>query len=313
MTQVIPSTQQLTPPPKPSEPHAPLNSTLSRALPSVVLQPQLPADSHTSQPPHPPQPTRPPWYGLTRRQRRFAEEYALHTGCNGRQAALAAGYSATGRNADTQAAVLLTHQNVTSYIDHLRRERDRVGIADSAERQRLLTRVARREETEDVVLQKTGAVVRVRQGVREMVGAIDVLNKADGVYRLDVQGRVLHEAGPTLAALLEEIADQGGQRGPGGQMETGDVIEMQRVGGGIGGGVYKARPVALPAPAEVPASLLDSGDSVTPEGAQVAPGATIPVGADTDMVGGFEDARGAEARRDFARSGGIDAGRCATD
>lgn len=86
---------------------------------------------------------------LTAQQKLFVQELFKHNH-NGKQAAIAAGYSE--KTAEVQASRLLRNAKVLEYREELLKTFDKSSIATIEEILKYLTRVMRREETESVVV-----------------------------------------------------------------------------------------------------------------------------------------------------------------
>lgn len=104
---------------------------------------------------------------LTEQQRKFCLEYRKNGG-NATEAAKAVGYSE--KSAYKQGSLLLQKISVLNYIDKLVKDSERQSIMGLVERQETLTKIARNNKAKDADRNK----------------AIDILNKMDGVYVINV-------------------------------------------------------------------------------------------------------------------------------
>lgn len=105
---------------------------------------------------------------LTEKQKRFVQEL-FKNNHNGRQAAIAAGYSE--KTAEVQASRLLRNANVLKYREELIKNFDKSTIASIEEILEYYTRVMRRQEVEHVVVtikeKITGMVKNPETGKQE--------------------------------------------------------------------------------------------------------------------------------------------------
>ena len=105
---------------------------------------------------------------LTAQQKLFVQELFKHNH-NGKQAAIAAGYSE--KTAEVQASRLLRNVKVLEYREKLLEELDKSSIASIEEILEYYTRVMRRQETENVVVtikeKVTGMVTNPETGKKE--------------------------------------------------------------------------------------------------------------------------------------------------
>lgn len=104
---------------------------------------------------------------LTEKQRKFCLEYRKNGG-NATEAAKAVGYSE--KHASQIGSQLLEKTIVLAYIDKLVKDSERQSIMGLVERQETLTKIARNNKAKDADRNK----------------AIDILNKMDGVYVINV-------------------------------------------------------------------------------------------------------------------------------
>ena len=104
---------------------------------------------------------------LTEKQRKFCLEYRKNGG-NATEAAKAVGYSE--KSASKIGSQLLEKTVVLSYLDKLVKDSERQSIMGLVERQETLTKIARNGKAKDADRNK----------------AIDILNKMDGVYVINV-------------------------------------------------------------------------------------------------------------------------------
>lgn len=104
---------------------------------------------------------------LTEKQRKFCLEYRKNGG-NATEAAKAVGYSE--KSASKIGSQLLEKTVVLSYLDKLVKDSERQSIMGLVERQETLTKIARNIKAKDADRNK----------------AIDLLNKMDGVYVINV-------------------------------------------------------------------------------------------------------------------------------
>ncbi len=122
---------------------------------------------------------------LTDKQERFCKEYIID--CNATQAAIRAGYS--DRTAYRTAADNLRKPQISARIAELMAEKDAALIATADEVLKTLTRVLRREETEQVVIKTSERVPTVgddgktRYTTRETPQVVDVKPSLSDVNR----------------------------------------------------------------------------------------------------------------------------------
>ncbi len=122
---------------------------------------------------------------LTDKQERFCKEYIID--CNATQAAIRAGYSP--HRAHVTGANLLANRKVSARIAELMAEKDAALIATADEVLKTLTRVLRREETEQVVIKTSERVPTVgddgktRYTTRETPQVVDVKPSLSDVNR----------------------------------------------------------------------------------------------------------------------------------
>lgn len=117
---------------------------------------------------------------LTEKQRKFCLEYRKNGG-NATEAAKAVGYSE--KSAYKQGSSLLQKSVVLAYLDKLVKDSERQSIMGLVERQETLTKIARNNMAKDADRNK----------------AIDILNKMDGVYVINVNLTVNGSVKDTLA------------------------------------------------------------------------------------------------------------------
>jgi phage terminase small subunit len=105
---------------------------------------------------------------LTEQQKRFVQELFKHNH-NGKQAAIAAGYSE--KSAEVTASRLLRNAKVLEYRENLLKDLEKASIATVEEILEYYTRVMRREEKESVVVtikeKVTGMFVNPETGEKE--------------------------------------------------------------------------------------------------------------------------------------------------
>lgn len=133
---------------------------------------------------------------LTLKQKKFADEYLISG--NATEAAIKAGYSK--RTAKVVASQNLTKLNVKNYIAQRMKEIDDAKIADQKEVLEFLTRVVRREETEQVVVTlKKPVTIQIKgakgaynkQTYEDVDEVVDVKNKlSDSIKAAEVLGKL---------------------------------------------------------------------------------------------------------------------------
>ena len=132
---------------------------------------------------------------LTKKQRRFADEYLIDT--NATQAAIRAGYSE--KTARSQGQRLLTNVDIKQYIDEQFEKIHNENIADATEVMMYLTSVLRgNSESEIVVIEGTGEgcsdARRMNKAPdeREKLKAAELIGKRYGMFtdKLNVEGSV---------------------------------------------------------------------------------------------------------------------------
>lgn len=119
---------------------------------------------------------------LTRKQRKFAEEYLVD--CNGTKAAIRAGYSP--KTANEQAAKLMSNPKIKSYITEKLDEMSSEKLADAQEVLEYLTSVMRGEHTEQVLrLDGNGVQVvdYIQVSARERLKAAELIGKRYGLFK----------------------------------------------------------------------------------------------------------------------------------
>lgn len=101
---------------------------------------------------------------LSEKERRFVDAYLGKAAGNGKQAAIAAGYSA--RSAEVTGSRLIRKANVVAELEKRRLSLVKASIADATERREIMTSMLRDKEGHPLARLK----------------ATDILNKMDGVY-----------------------------------------------------------------------------------------------------------------------------------
>lgn len=104
---------------------------------------------------------------LNEKQRKFCLEFRKNGG-NATEAAIAVGYAK--KSAASQASDLLKNPKILEYLDWLRKDAESRSIIGIIERQEILTKIARDNGAKEADRNK----------------AIDILNKMDGVYVINV-------------------------------------------------------------------------------------------------------------------------------
>lgn len=150
---------------------------------------------------------------LTARQERFCKEYIID--CNATQAYIRAGYS-TG-NANALASRMLAKDSIRARIAELMAEKDAALVATADEVLKTLTRILRREETEQVVvtLSERAPTVNAETGrascvTREQAKLVEVKPKLSDVNRAaELLGKRygLYTENVNMSALLPVIVD----------------------------------------------------------------------------------------------------------
>lgn len=122
---------------------------------------------------------------LTPKQQQFCLEYLKDF--NGTQAAIRAGYSK--KTANEQAARMLANVNIQNYIREINNTIQKSTIMDVQEIQERLTKVARGDLEEDVVVvlgdgegYSTAKVVKKQIGAKDQVRALELLGKANSLF-----------------------------------------------------------------------------------------------------------------------------------
>lgn len=122
---------------------------------------------------------------LTPKQQQFCLEYLKDF--NGTQAAIRAGYSK--KTANEQAARMLANVSIQNYIRETNSTIQKSTIMDVQEIQERLTKVARGDLEEDVVVvlgdgegYSTAKVVKKQIGAKDQVRALELLGKANSLF-----------------------------------------------------------------------------------------------------------------------------------
>lgn len=123
--------------------------------------------------------------GLTKKQRRFADEYLID--CNGTKAAIRAGYSL--KTANEQAAKLMANRKIKAYISEKLEELSSERLADAQEVLEYLTAVMRGQHTEQT-LQLIGDGVQkiadIDVSAKERLKAAELIGKRYGMFKDNV-------------------------------------------------------------------------------------------------------------------------------
>ena len=133
---------------------------------------------------------------LSVKQERFCLEYAK-TG-NQRQAYLLAGYNVkSDEAADANASRLLRNDNVKARLAELYEEAKNASIADIVEMQQTLTKIIRKQMTEEViVVESVGDYMSEARkmdkepSIKDIINAITTLGKMQGAFVEKVQQEV---------------------------------------------------------------------------------------------------------------------------
>lgn len=133
---------------------------------------------------------------LSVKQERFCLEYAK-TG-NQRQAYLMAGYNVkSDEAADANASRLLRNANVKARLAELAEEAKNASIADIVEMQQTLTKIIRKQLTEEViVVESVGDYMSEARkldkepSIKDIINAINTLGKIQGAFIDKVQQEV---------------------------------------------------------------------------------------------------------------------------
>lgn len=133
---------------------------------------------------------------LSVKQERFCLEYAK-TG-NQRQAYLLAGYNVkSDEAADANASRLLRNDNVKARLAELYEEAKNASIADIVEMQQTLTKIIRKQLTEEViVVESVGDYMSEARkmdkepSIKDIINAINTLGKIQGAFIDKVQQEV---------------------------------------------------------------------------------------------------------------------------
>lgn len=122
---------------------------------------------------------------LTPKQQQFCLEYLKDF--NGTQAAIRAGYSK--KTANEQAARMLANVNIQNYIREINNAIQKSTIMDVQEIQERLTKVARGDLEEEVIVvlgegegYSTAKVVKKQIGAKDQVRALELLGKANSLF-----------------------------------------------------------------------------------------------------------------------------------
>lgn len=122
---------------------------------------------------------------LTPKQQQFCLEYLKDF--NGTQAAIRAGYSK--KTANEQAARMLANVNIQNHIREINNAIQKSTIMDVQEIQERLTKVARGDLEEDVIVvlgdgegYSTAKVVKKQIGAKDQVRALELLGKANSLF-----------------------------------------------------------------------------------------------------------------------------------
>ena len=123
--------------------------------------------------------------GLTKKQRRFADEYLID--CNGTKAAIRAGYSR--KTANEQAAKLMANRKIKAQISEKLEELSSERLADAQEVLEYLTAVMRGQHTEQT-LQLIGDGVQkiadIDVSAKERLKAAELIGKRYGMFKDNV-------------------------------------------------------------------------------------------------------------------------------
>lgn len=122
---------------------------------------------------------------LTPKQQQFCLEYLKDF--NGTQAAIRAGYSK--KTANEQAARMLANVNIQNHIREINNAIQKSTIMDVQEIQERLTKVARGDLEEEVIVVlgdgegcSTAKVVKKQIGAKDQVRALELLGKANSLF-----------------------------------------------------------------------------------------------------------------------------------
>lgn len=123
--------------------------------------------------------------GLTKKQRRFADEYLID--CNGTKAAIRAGYSL--KTANEQAAKLMANRKIKAYISEKLEELSSERLADAQEVLEYLTAVMRGQHTEEILRLNGGGVQvadHIQVSARDRIRAAELIGKRYGMFKDNV-------------------------------------------------------------------------------------------------------------------------------
>lgn len=143
---------------------------------------------------------------LSEKQKAFCLEYLKDF--NGRQAAIRSGYSA--KTADVQASRMLRKVNISSYIKETCEKLKKDSIMDIQEIQERLTKLARGETEEEVVVtvgigegNSKEKIVTKKVSCKEQVKALELLGKANGIFVDRLEGNIVTENQKDIQEFLE--------------------------------------------------------------------------------------------------------------
>lgn len=129
---------------------------------------------------------------LKPKQEKFCVAFAKSG--NIRQAYLEAGYTCSGSAADASGSKLLKNPMVQQRLRELSEQAANEKIADVKEMQQILTSIARRDTTEEVVVVDGSGVQKVRKepSLKDVVSAIEKLAKMQGAFtdKVEVSGAI---------------------------------------------------------------------------------------------------------------------------
>ena len=124
--------------------------------------------------------------GLTKKQRRFADEYLID--CNGTKAAIRAGYSR--KTANEQAAKLMKNKKIKAYISEKLEELSSERIAKAQEVMEYLTSVMRGEYTEPI-MRLVGNGVQMLDiidvSAKDRIRAAELLGRRYGLFKENIK------------------------------------------------------------------------------------------------------------------------------
>ena len=123
---------------------------------------------------------------LTKKQRRFADEYLID--CNGTKAAIRAGYSR--KTANEQAAKLMKNKKIKAYISEKLEELSSERIAKAQEVMEYLTSVMRGEYTEPI-MRLVGNGVQMLDiidvSAKDRIRAAELLGRRYGLFKENIK------------------------------------------------------------------------------------------------------------------------------